>query len=421
MQNTSKLTKDELEELLGYYEQFFGQIPNYAVNQELFQKYLRTKGKRTKNINNSNFDWTKYRKRHIALRFFYLGEKFQGFASQPNIPSTVENVLLESLITTCLIPSKDYSDIHFSRCGRTDKFVSAFDQVVALYVRTNLKNGLGVINPDLDEPNGNEQDEIDFCGRLNRVLPPWLQVYAWAPVDIGFSARFSCIGRTYRYFFNGNGLQINKMIEASEKLIGEHDFRNFCKMDVENVTHFDRTLYNFNIEQVNNDLFQAIIVGNSFLYRQVRCMMGILFLIGKGDEDSSIIEELLDVEKNPRKPMYDAASPYPLVLYKCHFEPDLLNWNIADASMKFLIDHINSCSDSLINSSYVWSSYLNDIHELKDVKIIESSKKMKQKKYVKLMQRKKELTYEERVSKTPKAREWIDNKDAKKSPDVKDE
>lgn len=38
----------------------------------------------------------------------------------------------------------------------------------------------------------------------------------------------------------------------------------------------------------------------AFLWHQIRCIMGILLLIGQNKEAPSVIEELLDVEKNPR-------------------------------------------------------------------------------------------------------------------------
>lgn len=40
--------------------------------------------------------------------------------------------------------------------------------------------------------------EMDYCGMLNKVLPPDIRALAWAPVTEGFSARFSCSDRTYR-------------------------------------------------------------------------------------------------------------------------------------------------------------------------------------------------------------------------------
>lgn len=45
---------------------------------------------------------------------------------------------------------------------------------------------------------GTRMTEMDYCGMLNKVLPPDIRALAWAPVTEGFSARFSCSDRTYR-------------------------------------------------------------------------------------------------------------------------------------------------------------------------------------------------------------------------------
>uniref|UniRef100_A0A673FLH2 tRNA pseudouridine synthase n=1 Tax=Sinocyclocheilus rhinocerous TaxID=307959 RepID=A0A673FLH2_9TELE len=60
------------------------------------------------------------------------------------------------------------------------------------------------------------------------------------------------------------------------------------------------------------------------LVHSVRCMMALLLHIGQKLEAPEIIDQLLDVEKNPRKPQYSMAVDYPLVLYDCHFEG--VNW-----------------------------------------------------------------------------------------------
>ncbi len=48
-------------------------------------------------------------------------------------------------------------------------------------------------------------------------------------------------------------------------------------------------------------------------------MMAILFLIGHGLEEESIISHMLDIQRCPSKPQYGMAPPDPLVLYDCHF------------------------------------------------------------------------------------------------------
>lgn len=40
------------------------------------------------------------------------------------------------------------------------------------------------------------------------------------------------------------------MKEASDLIIGIHDFRNFCKMDVEHVKTFVRTIYQIEIKKM---------------------------------------------------------------------------------------------------------------------------------------------------------------------------
>ena len=46
-----------------------------------------------------------------------------------------------------------------------------------------------------------------------------------------------------------------------------------------------------------------------------------LFLVGQGYEDPSIVDRLLDVNENPSRPLYEMASDAPLVLWDCVF-PD---------------------------------------------------------------------------------------------------
>lgn len=159
-------------------------------------------------------------------------------------------------------------------------------------------------------------EEIRYTHILNRVLPPDIRVLAWASVEPSFSARFSGLERTYRYFFPRADLDIVTMNCAAQKYVGTHDFRNLCKMDVANgVINFHRTILSAQVQLVGQglaeerwqepfQLCQFEVTGQAFLYHQVRCMMAILFLIGQGMEKPEIIDELLNTEKNPQKPQY---------------------------------------------------------------------------------------------------------------------
>lgn len=65
---------------------------------------------------------------------------------------------------------------------------------------------------------------------------------------------------------------------------------------------------------------QLTITGQAFLWHQIRCIMGILFLIGEEKERPEIILDLLEVDKLPRKPQYNMALDIPLNLFNTDFE-----------------------------------------------------------------------------------------------------
>ncbi|KPP56802.1 tRNA pseudouridine(38/39) synthase-like [Scleropages formosus] len=280
------------------------------------------------------FDFSAHPRRHVALRLAYLGWDYQGFAVQENTDNTVEARLFEALLKTRLIQDRQTSNYH--RCGRTDKGVSAFSQVITIDLRsTQFCGGLGVIlPPNIDDKQKPNTAELPYTKILNRVLPPDIRVLDWAAVETGFSARFDCQSRTYRYYFPRGDLDVELMTEAAKRYEGTHDFRNLCKMDVGNgVLQFQRTILSASIQAAqlqktassdSYDLFFFEVKGLAFLYHQVRCMMAVLFMIGQKLEKPDVIDQLLDVEKNPRKPQYSMAMDYPLVLYDCHFEG--LSW-----------------------------------------------------------------------------------------------
>lgn len=264
---------------------------------------LNTAKKRT--LKQRPFDFGKYKTNRIAFKFLYLGWDYQGFASQENTANTIEAEIFAALDKSKLI--EDRGTAGYSRCGRTDKGVSAFGQVIALNVRSNF------LKDDSEEKN-KQKKELPYVTILNRNLPPDIRILAYAYVDDSFDARFSCGTRKYRYFFPIDKLDINAMQRAASKLVGEHDFRNFCKVDIgNNVNHFIRRVTSYTVKSPTSDdnpfnLCEMEITGFAFLWHQVRCMAAVLLLVGLGHEKPEIIDELLNIDKCPRRPQYGLAS-----------------------------------------------------------------------------------------------------------------
>lgn len=232
------------------------------------------KAKPTKKNRGREFLMSNYAKRALAVKFLYVGERFAGFARQDHMEDTVERYLIDALVRTKLIEG-DIEQANYSRCGRTDRGVSAFGQVIAVTLRSSLPvNATLVDHAHIDDvrpgtafriqlPSGEVKtiNEVDYPTHINRALPPDIRVYSVVPVSPEFSARFDCTGRMYRYFFLKRDMDIAKMRAAAQHLVGKHDFRNFCRIDT-NVHTFERAVKSFEIvacdDQVATDPSQQM-------------------------------------------------------------------------------------------------------------------------------------------------------------------
>ena len=58
--------------------------------------------------------------------------------------NSVESAIFAALKRVHLID--DISKCHYQRCGRTDAGVSAFNQVISLYLRSNLRSGVEFVD-----------------------------------------------------------------------------------------------------------------------------------------------------------------------------------------------------------------------------------------------------------------------------------
>ena len=357
VQNLSKLSRAELEAYAARLEQLLG---------------LKRSSSRNKN-SAREINFKEYGVRKIALKLAYQGWSFpSGFAAQPADFSTssagklsgiafksVESALFYALEKVNLVPNLHWfvgSDgtcatgvspnrplsrekfgetwavkgWQYARGGRTDKGVSAIGQVVSLLVRC--------------PPPGTGTNFYDYIHLLNRELPASVRVYAWAPVADDFSARFSAYSRTYKYFvpnvFSDEG--ICSMVAAAKKMVGRHDFANFCKFDAETTKgNTERVILQCTVELAKDEFYRALfprgileftIEGQAFLYHQVRFMIALLLEIGRGTENISLVDSLLGLDGSPRidpRPQYVQAPEHPLVLWNIHYGENELPWRYA--------------------------------------------------------------------------------------------
>jgi tRNA pseudouridine38-40 synthase len=158
--------------------------------------------------------------RRWRLVLAYDGSGFRGFAAQPGTV-TVAGTLGAALARAARLDGPP----RLVCAGRTDAGVHARGQVVHVDLPADL--------------------DVDLVHVLNRQLAPAIVVRSAEPADAEFDARHSATGRHYRYlvwnapvadpllapiaWHVADPLDRRAMAAAADALIGEHDFRAFCR------------------------------------------------------------------------------------------------------------------------------------------------------------------------------------------------
>jgi tRNA pseudouridine38-40 synthase len=200
----------------------------------------------------------------------YDGTDYQGWQMQGAIP-TIQLALSRALATL------EGAPIIVHGAGRTDSGVHAEGQVASFHLTK------------------------EWSGRalrqaLNGNLPDDIRVLAAEPVSEKFHPRASAKSKTYRYqLYNADvmnpllaryawhyhhALNLAKLQQDGEALLGTHDFTVFTVTDCETKTRV-RTITAFQIVQ-QSALLQLYFTGNGFLRYQVRTMVAALLEMNRG-------------------------------------------------------------------------------------------------------------------------------------------
>ena len=226
----------------------------------------------------------------LVIRLGYRGGDFAGFAEQP-AGRTVAGELRRALETALRRPCE------LTCAGRTDAGVHALAQYVSV--------------PVTDE-------EAALSGtRLMRSLvaltPDDVSVRALLRAPAGFSARFDARARSYRYriaasdarpvlawdhawWFRG-ALDVPAMDEAAQALVGEHDFKSFCKASSAEGKPTCRNVQSLRVrrvEEAGEELVALDVTGNAFLHNMVRTIAGTLVEVGRGHRDAAWVRRALE-------------------------------------------------------------------------------------------------------------------------------
>jgi tRNA pseudouridine38-40 synthase len=238
----------------------------------------------------------------IALGIEYEGSGFCGWQTQPE-GCAVQDRLEAALAQIAGVPVSSIATIC---AGRTDAGVHALAQVVHF--------DCAVARP-----------ESAWVRGVNALLPPAMAV-TWAkPVSDSFHARFSAKARHYRYVLLNHTvrpaadharvgwfhvpLDVERMREAAQCLIGEHDFSAFRSSQCQAKSPV-RTLTQLEIN-AHGPYLTFDLCANGFLHHMVRNIVGSLIYIGSGRQPPAWMHELLAArDRTFAAPTFDAAGLY---------------------------------------------------------------------------------------------------------------
>ena len=210
----------------------------------------------------------------------YEGTDFHGWQKQlpPNEQPlrTVQGVLEEALTKVFRQP------VLAQGASRTDTGVHARHQVAAFDCETQI-------------------DVTRMAAAINSRLPCDVQIKKSELIHDGFDPISEAISKGYRYciaygklgqyhkplfsrrltYFSGYDLDPQKMNEAAQHFIGEHDFVGFAKANHGRDTTV-RTIHDCNVIDKGNRRCWIEISGNGFLHNMVRIIAGTLIEVGRG-------------------------------------------------------------------------------------------------------------------------------------------
>jgi tRNA pseudouridine38-40 synthase len=220
----------------------------------------------------------------IALGVEYDGTLFYGWQIQPDL-RTVQAELEKAIAEVA------DEAVRVICAGRTDTGVHAYGQVIHFDTKA-------------------ERDEKAWVFGVNSFLPDDVAVKWSRFVADDFHARFSAMVRSYRYIicnekikpalkrqyetWHPQPLDEKRMQEASQFLIGKHDFSSFQDANCQSKSPY-RCIKEINITR-NGGLVIIDIKANAFLHHMVRNIVGTLFPIGEGKQSPDWLQEVLEAK-----------------------------------------------------------------------------------------------------------------------------
>lgn len=256
-------------------------------------------------------------KRRIKLVISYDGSFFHGWQEQKGETTVQETIKkeLESILG---------EEIELSGSGRTDSGVHAIGQVAHFDTSSSLSGE-------------------KFALILNSRLPASIRIISSENAEGVFHARYTAMAREYWYFIKARCdmlpfdrdrycavkrlPEIERLDSYAHSLVGTHDYTTFCSSkDICQTKVRDIYVSQWSEERDSYEkpFLKYRVVGNAFLYHQVRSMVGTMVEAALIGESAEAFKERLESRKRS-----SAFKTYPssgLYLARISYDEDEYMW-----------------------------------------------------------------------------------------------
>ena len=246
--------------------------------------------------------------KRLLLEISFDGRDFGGWQIQP------DNLTVQELIQNTLVKLYAGKDIKLVGSSRTDAGVHAIGFMASFVAPSR---------PDIP------LDKLKIA--LNGLLKKPVSIRNITEVPMDFHVRFDAVGKAYTYVINLGEespfsadyswltrckLDVDRMREAAEYLVGTHDFSSFV-VKRENIDNAVRTIYDIDF-QIFGSYLCVTFVGNGFLYKMIRCLVGMLEAVGSHAVSVAATKRILEDKDRSKAPR--TSPPHGLFLMKVFYD-----------------------------------------------------------------------------------------------------
>ncbi len=235
--------------------------------------------------------------KNFKLCIAYDGTSFLGWQKTPIGPTIEES--LEKALEQIL-----QEKVTLQAASRTDAGVHADGQVVNFLTNKPI------------------QSLEKLKKSINSLLPPSIRLLTLEEMPLDFHPTLDSQGKEYEYLVYNSPVQLPKyrlfswhvplpidlvkMTQGAKILLGTHDFSTFCNDLSLSKKNPICTLYSISIDKKENNRLSFKIIGDRFLFRMMRNLVGTLVYVG---QNKIPIEDLQEILSNKKRANAGVTAP----------------------------------------------------------------------------------------------------------------